>query len=251
MVLVKRKNIKTDKVYAMKIIDKKQIKEKNLLQTDYIEKVICTSNNPFLVRILNTFQNEHKIYIVMEYVDGGDLYYYLAHEKFSEDLIRKLIPEILEAISFLHVNDIIYRDLKPENVLVTADGHIQITDFGFSCLNPDNQPLYTFAGILEYMAPEVIEKKGYDKMVDLWGLGILMYELRHGVTPFRGEDSEITKHNIIQNICEMDSDCSEEFCNLVYGLLVKDPRCRMSINTVRQHPFFKGTDWVAVRSRDN
>jgi serine/threonine protein kinase len=153
VVLVKRKNTKSDKLFAMKIIDKKQIKEKNLLQTDYIEKVICTSDNPFLVRMLNTFQNQHKIYIVMEYVDGGDLYYYLSHEKFDETLIRKLIPEIVEAISFLHISDVIYRDLKPENVLVTTEGHVKITDFGLSCLSTDNEPMFTFAGILEYMAP--------------------------------------------------------------------------------------------------
>ena len=237
VVLVQRKNTPGDRLYAMKVIDKQQIRENNLLQTEIIEKVLAASQNDFLVKIIETFQNTRKIYIVMEYVQAGDLYYYMKKKPFSEDLIRNVVCQVIEAITFLHDNDIIYRDMKPQNILVTLDGHVKITDFGLSRLQVDNKPTFTFAGNLEYMAPEVLDNdkgtlisyEGYNKLVDLWTLGILIYELKHRRTPFLSGNEDETRKRIQTQTYTFDSDCSPQFVDLVRKLLVKESERRLPL----------------------
>ena len=187
--------------YAMKIIDKRKIKEFNVLQCQLIRKI---SVQELFVTIRETFQNENKIYIVMEYFPRGDIYFYLKRKEFmfSEDIIRRLVAEIIIGIETLHAEGIIYRELKPENLLVTSDGHIKLTDYGLSkMIIEEKNPISTFVGTLEYTAPEAILGH-YGKEVDLWAIGVLMHELRFEKNPFeisQSETSDSIQNNIILN----------------------------------------------------
>lgn len=153
---VTRKGQQSDKLYALKIIMKDQLKEDNLLQTEQLEKMM-TEDNPFLVKVIETFQDDKKIFILMEMMESGDLNYYRKQVgKFPEPVIRDIVAEVLEGIEFLHAHDIVYRTLKPENIMLTNEGHIKLTDYGFSKVIKGDAPRLTFSGSVEYMAPCVL-----------------------------------------------------------------------------------------------
>lgn len=128
------------------------------------------------------FQSPNRLYFVLDYVNGGDLFHHLRKKvRFTEKEVKFFAAEVILALEYLHEKGFIYRDLKPENILVTSDGHLKLTDFGLSKEITDEQGLAdTFCGTCQYLAPELIQKKGYTKMVDWWGLGILIHEMALG-----------------------------------------------------------------------
>jgi serine/threonine protein kinase len=176
VVLTKEKE--SNRLFAMKIIDKKKISELNVMQCELLGKI---GRQEFLVGIRETFQNQANIYLVMEYLPMGDLYYYLRRKDFTfpELLVRNLVAEIVVGITVLHNFGIVYRELKPENLLITEEGHIKLTDYGLSKVIIENkQSISTFVGSLEYMPPETLEGDGeFGQKGDLWALGVLMFEL--------------------------------------------------------------------------
>ncbi|XP_014664300.1 PREDICTED: ribosomal protein S6 kinase alpha-5-like [Priapulus caudatus] len=179
-------------LYAMKVLKKASLVQKvkttehTMTERSVLEAV---RESPFLVNLHYAFQTDAKLHLILDYVNGGELFTHLYHrEHFEESEVRLYVAEIALALNHLHKLGIIYRDLKLENILLDTDGHIVVTDFGLSkeLLPADNNRAYSFCGTIEYMAPELIKREhsGYDKAIDWWSLGVLSYELITGASPF-------------------------------------------------------------------
>ena len=166
--LVKKKG--TEHLYAMKILKKRLIEDKKQrIHTITERKVLESAKCPFIVKLIYAFQTPLKLYLVMEYMSGGELFFHLTKEgSFSEIRAKFYIGEILLGLNHLHTHGIIYRDLKPENILLDKEGHICLTDFGLSKsgIDDSNPKAYTFCGTPEYLAPEILKNKGHDKAAD-------------------------------------------------------------------------------------
>merc|ERR1719510_1698357 len=178
---------KNKEIYAMKILRKKQIVKRNQVEhTKSERKILQALQHPFLIKLRFAFQTDSKLYFVLDYFKGGELFFHLKkRRKFTEAEARIFVAEVALALGHLHSLDIIYRDLKPENILLHQSGHICLTDFGLSKdLDPMNLESHTFCGTPEYLAPEILQKQGHGKAVDWWSLGILCFELATGQPPF-------------------------------------------------------------------
>ncbi|CAH3043153.1 unnamed protein product [Pocillopora meandrina] len=261
----KRGGYFTGNLYAMKVLKKATIvqKAKTAEHTRTERQVLeAVRRCPFLVTLHWAFQTESKLHLIMDYVNGGELFTHLyQREKFTEDEVRIYIGEIIIAIEHLHRLGIIYRDIKLENILLDSDGHVVITDFGlskeFSAPN-SGERAYSFCGTIEYMAPEVVKggSRGHDKAVDWWSLGVLMYELLTGASPFtvdgeKNSQSEISKR-ILYNNPPMPADISGDVVDLLLKLLQKDPKVRLGAKgaqDIKDHPFFKAIDWGLLAER--
>jgi len=203
--------------------------------------------HPFLVNLYYSFQTEDKVVFVMDYVNGGELFFHLQKDrKFPEDRVRFYIAEIVLGLEYLHSNGVLYRDLKPENLLLTDEGHICMTDFGISKegLESDDARTATFCGTPEYLAPEVLECNGYGKAVDWWSLGTLMFEMLTGLPPFYCQDVQVMYSKIMNAKLEIPDYVSKDAAGLLIGLLERDPEKRLSdAKIIKQQPFFALIDW--------
>ena len=162
-------------------------------------RILSTVSHPFIVNFLGHMQNPRRLYMLFEYVSGGELFSHLRHEGvLREPAARFYASEIVLALEYLHGLDVVYRDLKPENLLLSASGHIKLTDFGFAKCVPDRT--HSLCGTPEYLAPEIIQGTGHGKGVDWWALGILIYEMLAGYPPFNAE----TQQGIYAKICAGD-----------------------------------------------
>ena len=180
------RNLLDRKLYAMKVISKKLLKKKNSIMYMKSERDILTKvDHPFVVSLFFAFQTERKIFLVMDFLGGGELFFHLKRRGLIlEKEVRFYLAEMVLAIEFLHNKGIIHRDLKPENVLLRDDGHVCITDFGLAKEIGDLESARTLCGTSEYMAPEMLTRNGYGKGVDWWSLGALCYEMLSGKPPF-------------------------------------------------------------------
>ena len=181
----------TSSLYAMKVINKDKIINQNLMRYMLTErKIMSEINHPFIVKLHFAFQSPLKLFLVMDYCAGGDLAKCLQQEKrFTEERAKKYIMEVLLALQHLHKENIIFRDLKPDNVVIDEDGHALLTDFGLSKEGVyDNQSAKSFCGSLSYLAPEMIKNKGHGKSVDWYLLGVLLYEMIVGIPPYYSTD---------------------------------------------------------------
>ena len=247
------------KLYAMKVLDKKMLKQrKQQIHTKTERDLMVKINCPFIVNIKSAFQDETKLYIVSEFLQGGDLFFHL-HEKrytvFPEIKARFYIMELVIALDFLHQNNMIYRDLKPENILLDSQGHVKLTDFGLSKIfeNEDDKA-YTVCGTPQYLAPEILLRKGYDKAVDWWSLGCVLYEMLYGRLPFKFKKGQKISLNIYKEEIAFDKKISEEAKDLIINLLIFDPKSRLGSGVdggekIKNHKFFKGVNWKDVWDR--
>jgi serine/threonine protein kinase len=165
--------ISNNQLYAMKILSKNQLKITHQEEHTKTERDLMVKlNSPFLVNIKFAFQDETKLYIVSDFMQGGDMFYHLhSQNKFPENKAKFYLIEIILGLEALHKNNMIYRDLKPENILMDSEGHIKLTDFGLSkILDESNNKAFTLCGIQQYLVPEVLKNTGYDKSVDFWFL---------------------------------------------------------------------------------
>eukprot|EP01096_Ripella_sp_DP13-Kostka_P013865 TRINITY_DN610_c0_g1_i1.p1 TRINITY_DN610_c0_g1~~TRINITY_DN610_c0_g1_i1.p1 ORF type:complete len:494 (+),score=244.84 TRINITY_DN610_c0_g1_i1:44-1483(+) len=250
---VKKKD--TGKIYAMKILNKQTIIERNELEHTRSEKSILQKLcHPFLVNLNYSFQTPDKLFFIMDYVNGGELFYHLQRDKrFSEERARFYCAEIVLGLEYLHNSGVLYRDLKPENLLLTDDGHICMTDFGISKegLVSDDDRTATFCGTPEYLAPEVLEGNGYGKAVDWWSFGTLMFEMLTGLPPFYSEDVQQMYQKIMTARLQIPKTVSDEAKDLLEKLLIRDPEQRLTEPPmIKKHPWFAGIDWEALVQKE-
>jgi serine/threonine protein kinase len=245
VLLVRRKS--TEKLYAMKIMEKSLIKLNRQEDHTMTERAILENlDHPFIVKLYFAFQSSMRLYLITEFMQGGDYFYHLRRERrFPEEKTRFYMAEIVLALEYLHKNKYIYRDLKPENVLLDLDGHIKLTDFGLSKLI-NSERAYTICGTAEYLAPEILLEKGYDKTVDWWSLGVLTFESLAGYSPLKGGNR--TEYNDYAKKIDLTPYFfwSKEARSLVTGLLEIDPNKRIGAKgaeEVKSHPFFAGINW--------
>jgi len=245
VLLVRKKDNK--RVYAMKILNKKVVVERNEVEHTKSEKsILMKLEFPFLVGLHYAFQTPDKLYFVMDYVSGGELFFHLQKEKkFSEERVRFYGAEIVAGLEYLHNAGVIYRDLKPENLLLTNEGHLVMTDFGLSKegLHDAGDRTGTFCGTPEYLAPEILEGKRYGKAVDWWSFGTLMFEMLTGLPPFYSEDVQQMYAMIMSADLQPPPSMSPEAGDLLKRLLERDPETRLCAPAIKQHPFFASIDW--------
>jgi serine/threonine protein kinase len=250
---VKKKG--TDNIYAMKVLNKKNIMERNEAEHAKTEKnVLQKLVHPFLVNLHYSFQTSDKLYFVMDYVNGGELFYHLQKSrKFDEERTRFYCAEICCGIEYLHDSGVLYRDLKPENLLLTGDGHICMTDFGIAKegLHTKDDRTATFCGTPEYLAPEVLEGRGYGKGVDWWSFGTLMYEMLTGLPPFYSQDVQQMYSKIMSAKVKYPDSISADAKDLLQQLLIRDPDTRLSDpKKIKDHPFFSCIDWDKLVAKE-
>uniref|UniRef100_A0A8C7KQF0 non-specific serine/threonine protein kinase n=2 Tax=Oncorhynchus TaxID=8016 RepID=A0A8C7KQF0_ONCKI len=252
VILVKEKASGT--YYAMKILKKEVIIAKDEVAHTLTEsRVLKNTRHPFLTSLKYSFQTKDRLCFVMEYVNGGELFFHLSRERvFSEDRTRFYGAEIVSALDYLHSAKIVYRDLKLENLMLDKDGHVKITDFGL-CKEgiTDAATMKTFCGTPEYLAPEVLEDNDYGRAVDWWGLGVVMYEMMCGRLPFYNQDHEKLFELILMEEIKFPRTLSSDSKSLLSGLLIKDPNKRLGggpddAKEIMRHSFFVAVDWQDV-----
>uniref|UniRef100_G1NP91 non-specific serine/threonine protein kinase n=1 Tax=Meleagris gallopavo TaxID=9103 RepID=G1NP91_MELGA len=203
------------------------------------------------------FQTEGKLYLILDFLRGGDLFTRLSKEvMFTEDDVKFYLAELALALDHLHSLGIIYRDLKPENILLDEEGHIKLTDFGLSKESIDHEKkAYSFCGTVEYMAPEVVNRRGHTQSADWWSFGVLMFEMLTGTLPFQGKDRKETMTMILKAKLGMPQFLSPEAQSLLRMLFKRNPANRLGagpdgVEEIKRHPFFSKIDWNKLYRRE-
>jgi protein kinase X len=221
-----------------------------LKQVDHILSEITILNqidHPFCINMIGITQNERYLYIAMEYVPGGELFTYLRTvQSLKSDEARFFAAQVTLMFDYLHNKNIIYRDLKPENLLIDKDGYLKLTDFGFAKIVEGRT--YTLCGTPEYLAPEILLQKGHGKPVDWWCLGILLYEMLVGIDPFSDDEPMAVYQNILRGKIKFPSNFDKDAKSLVKHLLVADLGKRYGnlkggVNDIKEHRWFNNFDW--------
>nr|AML77989.1 putative LOV domain-containing protein [Angiopteris evecta] len=276
----------TGEFYAMKAMDKSVMLNRNKVHRACAEReILAIMDHPFLPTLYASFQTKTHVCLITDFCPGGELFLLLDRQPakvFYEDAARFYIAEVVIALEYLHCQGIIYRDLKPENVLLQKDGHVLLTDFDLSFLTSCKpqliqpmkppgkrrkkkivEPLYfiaepttasnSFVGTEEYIAPEVITGAGHSSAVDWWAVGILLYEMLYGRTPFRGKNRQKTFANILHKDLTFPSSTPASLAarKFIHGLLHRDPANRLGSHKgateIKQHAFFRGINWPLIR----
>ncbi|GMI72460.1 ARABIDOPSIS THALIANA PROTEIN KINASE 2, ARABIDOPSIS THALIANA SERINE/THREONINE PROTEIN KINASE 2 [Hibiscus trionum] len=247
----------TSDIYAMKVMRKDKIMEKNHSEYMKSERDILTKvDHPFVVQLRYSFQTKYRLYLVLDFVNGGHLFFQLYRQGlFREDLARVYTAEIVSAVSHLHANGIMHRDLKPENILLDADGHVMLTDFGLAKEFDENTRSNSMCGTLEYMSPEIVLGKGHDKAADWWSVGILLYEMLTGKPPFRGGNRQKIQEKIIKEKMKLPAFLSSEAHSILKGLLQKEASKRLGSGQggseeIKRHKWFKSINWKKLDARE-
>lgn len=246
-----------DTLYAIKVIDKRAVIKGNHFQYVHNEKRVLQSLNfPFVVYLKYFFVDFNFLYFVMPYIPGGDFYDYLQeHKPLSESLARFYVSQLVLALEYLHFLELIHRDIKPENIMLDALGYIKLADFGQCTRCSGTDKAWTHTGTPEYMAPEIIKGLGYDFGVDWWALGVMLYEMCAGHRPFRSTSANKIYQMILHMKCEMPDTFSKTLQSVVKMLMTPSPDKRLGsvdkhgATGVKQHPWFKYTDWLKVLNR--
>jgi len=252
VLLVKKKD--SGQIYAMKVLKKRFIVAQNQVTHTTTERnVMVKLEHPFLTKLHFAFQDEKNLYFVMDFINGGELFHHLRREKkFSEERTKFYAAEIISAITYLHTRGIVYRDLKPENVLLGREGHVVVTDFGLAKEGlHGEQRTETRAGTPEYLAPEVIKGEKYTKSVDWWAVGILVYEMLTGAPPFYDNDIQKLFHKITAGDLLVPDNLTSDAGDFLAKLLTRDPTKRLSDPAkIKAHPWFKSLDFEKLEAKE-
>jgi len=245
------KQLASEQFFALKILKKSEIIR--LKQVAHIKSEVTLLKmiqHPFVVNLIGHFQDERKLYMVLEYIHGGELFSHLRREgRFSDDHSRYYAAEIVLAFGYMHGMNIVYRDLKPENLLISTTGHMKITDFGFAKQIEDRT--WTLCGTPEYLAPEIIQSKGHDKAVDWWALGILCFEMLAGYPPFYDENPFGIYQKILAGKIEFPRQFDSKAKDLIKKLLTNDRTKRLGclrngVEDIKKAKWFSKTDFEAT-----
>jgi len=236
----------TNKIYAMKVLKKSHLLKKRAIGCTMTERDILTKvRHPLIIKLYCTFQTSERVGFVMEYINGGQLFYHMRKDcLFTEDLARFYAAEIILALQHLHKDHIIHRDLKPENILITSRGHICLTDFGLAKEEvQSDEGASTFCGTLEYMSPEMIQGVKYGKPADFWSVGILIYDMLYGQPPFQSKNRKKLQDMILKKKIFMPTYWQKETQSFIRALTNRDPKKRPKIDQIKNHAYFKGISW--------
>ncbi|PWN28321.1 hypothetical protein BDZ90DRAFT_250760 [Jaminaea rosea] len=240
-------------LYAIKVLKKEFIIENDEVESTKSEKRVflaaARERHPFLLGLHSCFQTETRVYFVMEYVSGGDLMLHIQREQFSPKRAKFYAAEVLLALEYFHKQGIIYRDLKLDNILLTLDGHVKVADYGL-CKEGMwyGSTTNTFCGTPEFMAPEILMERAYDRSVDWWAFGILIYEMLLGQAPFRGDDEDEIFDAILEDEPLYPIHMPADSVSILHRLLTRDPSKRLGsgetdAEEIKAHPFFRDTNW--------
>ena len=251
MLVQKRSGQEKGRLFAMKMLRKTHLLRRGQIERTRTErKVLAKVNHPFIMKLHFAFQNNEKLFLVLDYCAGGELFFHLSrYRRFPEHYTRFYTAELLLALGHLHSHGIIYRDLKPENVLLDSDGHVKLGDFGLAKAGIEHpyKGATSLCGTPEYMAPEILQQMGHGFCVDYWGLGMLTYEMMTGLPPwYTTEDRAILYRRLKCAPLEIPPYFTPQVSSLVYQLLQRDPRRRLGVRgmrTVMAHEFFRGLDF--------
>uniref|UniRef100_A0ABK0LMU5 Ribosomal protein S6 kinase n=1 Tax=Rattus norvegicus TaxID=10116 RepID=A0ABK0LMU5_RAT len=242
-------------LYAMKVLRKASLKVRDRVRTKMERDILVEVNHPFIVKLHYAFQTEGKLYLILDFLRGGDVFTRLSKEVlFTEEDVKFYLAELALALDHLHRLGIVYRDLKPENILLDEIGHIKLTDFGLSKESVDQEKkAYSFCGTVEYMAPEVVNRRGHSQSADWWSYGVLMFEMLTGTLPFQGKDRNETMNMILKAKLGMPQFLSAEAQSLLRMLFKRNPANRLGsegVEEVKRHAFFSSIDWNKLYKRE-
>lgn len=247
---------RTGEIYALKVLKKSHVIAQKAAENTRAERDILRNVvHPNIVKMHFAFQTEGKLYIGMDFVNGGQLFFHLRnHTMFSEEIVRFYAAQLVLAIGHLHSLDIIHRDLKPENILLDSEGHVILTDFGFAKENIcDDQSAGSWCGTLAYMAPEMIRGQKYGKAVDWWSLGVLLFDMLTGSPPFAAKNQGTLQKQVLEKKVVFPGYLSPQITGLLKGLIKREPGTRLGSKTGRQElmssTFFKGIHWNKLLHR--
>ena len=252
VLLVKRKI--NNQLYAMKILKKDVIQIKHQQDHTKTERILLANiKSPFIVNLYFAFQDKYKLYFIQEFMQGGELFFHLHKEKkFNSEKTKFYTIEILLALEDIHKNNMIYRDLKPENILLDKNGHIKLTDFGLSKILNEKKT-YTICGTPEYLAPEILSNEGYEKSVDFFSLGCLMYKMLSGKSAYK-----VSKYNILSienyKVPKMPNSFNISEKDIISKLLNPNPKKRLGygdngIENIKKHFYFNNVNWEDYRNK--
>lgn len=238
------KNLISNESVAIKVIHKDHIKREGLMQQIKREiSVMSLVRHPNIVELKEVMATKGKIFFVMEYVKGGELFAKVAKGKLKEELARKYFQQLVSAIDFCHSRGVSHRDLKPENLLLDDNEDLKVSDFGLSALPEqlwNDGLLHTQCGTPAYVAPEVLRKKGYDgAKADIWSCGVILFVLLSGYLPFQAENVMKMYRKVFKAEYEFPPWFSTDAKQLISKLLVSDPEKRISIPEIMQNPWFQ------------
>uniref|UniRef100_A0A8C2FZV5 Ribosomal protein S6 kinase n=2 Tax=Cyprinus carpio TaxID=7962 RepID=A0A8C2FZV5_CYPCA len=262
----------SNQLYAMKVLRKATLKVRDRVRTKMERDILADVNHPFVVKLHYAFQTEGKLYLILDFLRGGDLFTRLAisyslstlyshhlfgvQVMFTEEDVKFYLAELALGLDHLHGLGIIYRDLKPENILLDEEGHIKLTDFGLCKEAIDHEKkAYSFCGTVEYMAPEVVNRQGHTHSADWWSFGVLMFEMLTGSLPFQGKDRKETMNLILKARLGMPQFLSAEAQSLLRALFKRNPTNRLGsgpdgAEEIKRHSFFMTIDWNKLFRRE-
>ncbi|KAM3140126.1 hypothetical protein pb186bvf_007679 [Paramecium bursaria] len=252
------RKIDTGIFYAMKLIEKGFILRNNksiIIQNE--RYVMSISDSPYLAKLYFSFETKYYLVFIMEYCQGGELFYHLRKlKRLQEVQARQYFVQVCKAIEYLHSKGVVYRDIKPENILLDADGYLRLSDFGLAKPRMSREDTaYSFCGSPEYMSPEMLLRDGHNYMVDIYCLGALLYEFVIGSPPFYSRDIESIYESILNESVQFPPQIplSQDLKNLISKLLVKDPSQRLGsqrgVREILEHQWFKSFDFNALKSK--
>lgn len=255
VLLVRKKN--TAELFAVKILSKPIIVRKQQVEHTRTERrVLASISHPFVVCLHYAFQTKDKLYFVLDYCPGGDLFFHLSRcGCFPEPMVKFYAAEIVLALIHLHEQGIVYRDLKPENIMLDVDGHVKLADFGLAKegITSELNGTYTMCGTPEYLPPEILNRAGHGTAVDWWNLGMVVYEMLTGRPPWYTQDRQELFTRLREAELEFPEGLSPEAMDLIQGLLTRDPAKRLGAIDAREityHPFFGEIDWNMLYQRE-
>lgn len=244
----------TKEIYAMKSLKKDILIEQEQIENTLLEKeILQTIDHPLLCGLVFCFQTQERIYFVMPFLRGGELFQHLRKFRtFDEEKVRFYGAQIALALQYLHDKGIVYRDLKPENILMDEQGYLRLADFGMAKKLKNNEKAMSFCGTPEYLAPEIITGEGHDKSADWWSFGILIYEMLCGLPPFYVENLERMYEMIKTGPLKFPKkvQLSDDAKDLIRKLLDRKVQTRLGSQTgieeIKKHPFFATIDFNMI-----